>query len=152
MWGARCSNGPPGLSLDGTDAGTFYSADSGLGHSPCSKKSFSGAGTLDVTGSGLRHSPYSEKSFMKEAEFDSETGIFELTGSGPGQSTYSKKSLSEAGTLDLTGSGLGLSPYSKNSLSEALDVTHSLLEKICKHAPQDLVSPGTSPETSKSAQ
>ena len=128
MWGARCSNGPPGLSLDGTDAGTFYSADSGLGHSPCSKKSFSGAGTLDVTGSGLRHSPYSEKSFMKEAEF------------------------SETGTFELTGSGLGLSPYSKNSLSEALDVTHSLLEKICKHAPQDLVSPGTSPETSKSAQ
>ena len=38
MWGARSSNGPPGLSLDGTDAGTFDSADSGLGHSPHSKK------------------------------------------------------------------------------------------------------------------
>ena len=101
MWGARCSNGPPGLSLDGTDARTFDSADSGLGHSPCSKKSFSGAGTLDVTGSGLRHSPYSEKSFMKEAKLDSEIGTFELTGSGPGQSTYSTKSFSEAGTLDL---------------------------------------------------
>ena len=100
MWCARCSNGPPGLSLDGTDVGIFDSADSGLGHSLCSKKkSFSRAGTLDVTGSGLRHSPYSEKSFMKEAKFDCETGTFELTGSGPGQS----------------GSGLGLSPYSKKS-------------------------------------
>ena len=102
---------------------TFDSADSGLGHFPCSKKSFSGAGTLDVTGSGLRHSPCSEKSFMKEAKFDSETGTFDVTGSGPGQSTYSKKSFSEAGTLELTGSGLGLSPYSKKSFSEALDVT-----------------------------
>ena len=90
MWGARSSNGPPGLSLDGTEAGTFDSADSGLGHSPYSKKSFSGAGTLDVTGSGLRHSPYSGKSFTKEAKFDSEAGTFELTGSGPGQSAYSK--------------------------------------------------------------
>ena len=74
MWGARSSSGPPGLSLDGTDAGTFDSADSGLGHSPYSKKSFSGAGTLDVTGSGLRHSPYSWTSFTKEAKFDSEAG------------------------------------------------------------------------------
>ena len=49
MWGARSSNEPPGLSLDGTDVGIFDSADSGLGHSPYSKKSFSGAGTLDVS-------------------------------------------------------------------------------------------------------
>ena len=89
MWGARCSNGPLGLSLDGTDAGTFDSVDIGLGLL-AQKKSFSGAGTLDVTGNSLRHSPYSEKSFIKEAKFDSETGTFELTGSGPGQSTFSK--------------------------------------------------------------
>ena len=115
MWGARCSNGPHGLSLDGTDAGTFDTADSGLGHYPCSKKSFSGAGTLDVTGSGLRHSPYSDKSFMKEAKFDSETGTFELTGSGPGQSPYSKKSFSEA--LDVTGCDEEPIPCSRKSVS-----------------------------------
>ena len=38
MWDARSSNGPPGLSLNGTDVGIFDSADSGLGHSPYSKK------------------------------------------------------------------------------------------------------------------
>ena len=59
MWGARCSNGPPGLSLDGTGAGTFDSADSGLGHSPCSKKLFSEA--LDVTGCGEEPIPCSRK-------------------------------------------------------------------------------------------
>ena len=58
MWGARCSNGPP-LSLDGTDAGTFDSADSVLGHSPYSKKSYSEA--LDVTGCGVEPIPSSRK-------------------------------------------------------------------------------------------
>ena len=65
MWGARSSNGPPGLSLDGTDVGIFDSADSGLGQSAYSKKSFSGAGTLDVTGSGPAQSAYSKKSFSE---------------------------------------------------------------------------------------
>ena len=60
MWCARSSNGPPGQSLDGTDAGTFDSAGSGLGHSPFSKTSFSEA--LDVTGCGVEPIPISRKS------------------------------------------------------------------------------------------
>ena len=100
---------------------------------------------LAASPSGAQHDavPHSKKKTFSGA------GTLDVTGSGLQHSPYSGKSFtkeakfdSEAGTFELTGSGLGLSPYSKKSFSEALDVTDCGVEPI----------PGTSPETSKSAQ